>query len=191
MPDAGIKAELEAVLQYGHAAKDGALSVQAVFTLIDVLKQWIKMCMADAGELLQQSDLMAARHVLSGLCTCPAAELASSAVASTRSRSTSSRSQTPSPKLDATTKRLEELLGSIPLDLLAQAAAHCGAHARALQYYEGFARAAYKGGLNPSAASAVTYDSEAVTFLQASLPTRHEVICVHRAHRLGSACWHQ
>ena len=57
MPDAGIKAELEAVLQYGHAAKDGALSVQAVFTLIDVLKQWIKMCMADAGELLDQYDL--------------------------------------------------------------------------------------------------------------------------------------
>ncbi len=51
MPDAGIKAELEAVLQFGHAAKDGALSVQAVFTLIDVLKQWIKMCLADAGEL--------------------------------------------------------------------------------------------------------------------------------------------
>ena len=56
-PDAGIKAELEAVLQYGHAAKDGALSVQAVFTLIDVLKQWIKVCMADAGELCDWSDL--------------------------------------------------------------------------------------------------------------------------------------
>ena len=111
---------------------------------------------------------MPARHVHSGLCTCLAAEIASSAVAATRSSSTSSRSQTPTPKLDATTRRLEELLGSIPLDLLAQAAAHCGAHARALQYYEGFARAAYKGGLNPSAASAVTYDSKAVTFLQAS-----------------------
>ena len=57
MSDAGIKAELEAVLQFSHAAKDGALSVQAVFTLIDVLKQWIKMCMADAGELFDKSDL--------------------------------------------------------------------------------------------------------------------------------------
>ncbi len=140
---------------------------------------------------MTKSIWIVAIHVCSRLCTCLAAETALSAVAATRSSSTSSRSQTPTPRLDATTKRLEELLGSIPLDLLAQAAAHCGAHARALQYYEGFARAAYKGGLNPSAGSAVTYDSEAVTFLQASPPLEHEFTCGHWACRLGSACYHQ
>ena len=38
--DAGVKQEIEAVLQRGQANKEGELCVQAIFVLLDVLKQW-------------------------------------------------------------------------------------------------------------------------------------------------------
>lgn len=37
---AGVKKEIEAVLQRGQANKEGELCVQAIFVLLDVLKKW-------------------------------------------------------------------------------------------------------------------------------------------------------
>ena len=56
----------------------------------------------------------------------------------------------------------------LPLqDLLAQAAADCGAHARALMHYEAHVRAAHGGGFNPAALRSVVYKDDEVSFLQA------------------------
>ena len=37
-----IMAEVEAVLEGGHASREGELCVQAVFSLLDVLKAWLE-----------------------------------------------------------------------------------------------------------------------------------------------------
>ena len=65
------------------------------------------------------------------------------------------------------TRHITDLISSIPMDLLAQAAFHCGAHARALQYFETCVRTKEKGGLNPAAHYSATYRDDDVTFLQA------------------------
>lgn len=67
------------------------------------------------------------------------------------------------------TRHITDLISSIPMDLLAQAAFHCGAHARALQYFETCVRTKEKGGLNPAAHYSATYRDDDVTFLQARL----------------------
>lgn len=64
------------------------------------------------------------------------------------------------------TRHISDLVDGIPLDLLAQAAFHCGAHARALQYYESYVRTERGGALNPAARRSATYDDAEVTFLQ-------------------------
>lgn len=51
-------------------------------------------------------------------------------------------------------------------DLLAQAAADCGAHARALLYFETHVRNMNGGGYNPAAHRNAVYKDEEVTFLQ-------------------------
>lgn len=76
------------------------------------------------------------------------------------------------------TRHISDLVDGIPLDLLAQSASHCGAHARALQYYESFVRSKEGGGLNPSARRNASYTDEEVTFLQ-----------VWRLHCLGPPSW--
>lgn len=63
-------------------------------------------------------------------------------------------------------QRVEQLLGSVPLDVLAAAALRVGANARALMYYEGHVRAAEGGALNPAALESVQYSDEHVSFLQ-------------------------
>lgn len=72
------------------------------------------------------------------------------------------------------TQRVQQLLESIPQDLLAQAAAQCGAHARALLHYEAHLRA--KGVmLNPVARKNVYASDQEVSFLQ---------VCQHTNYRL-------
>lgn len=41
--------ELEAVLEAGHASREGALCVQAVFRLLDVLTKWVAEARKDAA----------------------------------------------------------------------------------------------------------------------------------------------
>ena len=50
---------------------------------------------------------------------------------------------------------------------LAQAAYHCGAHARALQYYEQHLRAAKGNKLNSVVGTRPVFEDEEVSFLQA------------------------
>ena len=70
---------------------------------------------------------------------------------------------------EAATRHISDLVDGIPLDLLAHAAFRCGAHARALQYYESYVRTKRGGALNPAAKKSATYDDAEVTFLQVSL----------------------
>jgi hypothetical protein len=63
-------------------------------------------------------------------------------------------------------KKVAMLLESIPVELLARAAFQCGAHARALLYFETHVRAKEKGALNPVALSSATYSDDDVSFFQ-------------------------
>lgn len=54
-------------------------------------------------------------------------------------------------KLPPAAAAVANLLDAIPKKLLATAAFRCGAHARALQYFETHVRAERGGGLNPAA----------------------------------------
>ena len=69
---------------------------------------------------------------------------------------------------DATLEIVAHLLEAIPRDLCAHAAFHCGAHARALQYYETHVRAAQRGAVNQAGRRGLPdpYTDEQVTFLQ-------------------------
>ena len=66
----------------------------------------------------------------------------------------------------STAQAVHELLASIPQDLLAQAAAQCGAHARALMHYETHLRSTQGGGLTPVAHKNTYYSDDEVSFLQ-------------------------
>lgn len=70
--------------------------------------------------------------------------------------------------IDSTAKRISGLLDSIDMELLARAAFQCGAHARALLYFESYVRAKEQGTLNPVALSSTTYEDGDVFFFQAS-----------------------
>ena len=52
MPCTGVKKEIEAVLQRGQANKEGELCVQAIFVLLDVLKQWAEAAQSKASWLV-------------------------------------------------------------------------------------------------------------------------------------------
>ena len=63
-------------------------------------------------------------------------------------------------------ERVAGLLDSIDMELLAAAASQCGAHARALLYFESHVRAKEQGTLNPVALSSSTYADDDVSFFQ-------------------------
>ena len=63
-------------------------------------------------------------------------------------------------------ERVAGLLDSIDMELLAAAASQCGAHARALLYFESHVRAKEQGTLNPVALSSTTYADDDVSFFQ-------------------------
>lgn len=63
-------------------------------------------------------------------------------------------------------KRVSGLLDSIDMELLARAAFQCGAHARALLYFESHVRGKEKGTLNPVALTSTTYEDDDVSFFQ-------------------------
>ncbi len=66
------------------------------------------------------------------------------------------------------------LLESIPQDVVAKAAQQCGAHARALLYYETYVRALRGGARNPAAHKSAQFADEEVTFLQVMLSSDPE-----------------
>lgn len=74
-----------------------------------------------------------------------------------------------SAELSMPSKRVALLLDSIPVELLARAAFQCGAHARALLYFETHVRAKDNGALNPAALRSASYSDEEVSFFQVKL----------------------
>ena len=66
----------------------------------------------------------------------------------------------------STAQGVLQLLASIPQDLLAKAAAQCGAHARALLHYETHLRSTQGAALNPVALKNTYYSDDEVSFLQ-------------------------
>ena len=83
--------------------------------------------------------------------------------ASARSRSMESSI---SAEASLPSKRVALLLESIPVELQARAAFQCGAHARALLYFETHVRTKENGALNPAALRSASYNDEDVSFFQ-------------------------
>lgn len=59
---AGVRQEIEAVLRQGHTNKQGELCIQAVFTLLDLLKQWVESNKAPSGSLTGKLPAYARAH---------------------------------------------------------------------------------------------------------------------------------
>lgn len=156
-----VRAELHEVLARGAASKEGELCVQAMFTLLSTLRAWQSEEASQDGSGLVPT----ATAVAEGAAASPEEgedeeEEGDEAAGAGRMPSTQLQRQ-----------RLARLLTDVPYDVLASAAFHVGAHARALQYFESHVRKQFGGGLNPSAETSVQYDNRSVAFLQVS-PTR-------------------
>ncbi|KAK9914842.1 hypothetical protein WJX75_001188 [Coccomyxa subellipsoidea] len=136
-----VRAEIEAVLRAGHASREGELCVQEIFSLLDALKKAVAEARAAAP---------------------PTPSVGGSSVGA-RSRSLDTGG---SAELSLPSKRVALLLDSIPVELLARAAFQCGAHARALLYFETHVRAKDNGALNPAALRSASYSDEEVSFFQ-------------------------
>ena len=90
-----------------------------------------------------------------------------------------------------TALHVHQLLSSIPQDLLARAAAQCGAHARALLHYETHLRSKEGGGLNPVAHKNAYYSDDEVSFLQVRRGgISYSLLVVSRMVWQGCTCWH-
>ncbi|KAK9807336.1 hypothetical protein WJX73_002849 [Symbiochloris irregularis] len=118
-----------------------ACAMVAVFSLLDILKAWL--------ELRKQA----------------AATTAHSA-GSSGTRSSSERELPTDPEDLAADARVAKLVAAIPGDLLAHAAHTCGAHARALQYYEQHVRESKGNTLNSMVHAAPAFTDGEVSFMQ-------------------------
>lgn len=119
------------------------LYVQTIFTLLDVLSRWVRDKWADA-----------------------VSEAAAAALSARASGA--GRTEPPEAVLPAHVVPVAAMLEGIPKQALSEAAFRCGAHARALQYFETYVRGVRGGGLNPAAAptrAEVSYTDEQVSFL--------------------------
>ena len=133
--------QVEAVLRGGQSSREGELCVQALFTLLDMLRTWLagqRGFAASSGAaclLLSLTKAHVCDHSVgcSGRQQCSASQLSGTLTASTlHAASTSTTSGTTGnggaagPAADPAIKHMADLLGSIPQELLACAAAHCG-----------------------------------------------------------------
>ncbi len=85
---------------------------------------------------------------------------------STSSRASRGKASAAQQGADTPAKRVSRLLDRIDMELLSRAAFQCGAHARALLYFESHVRGKEKGTLNPVALSSTTYEDDDVSFFQ-------------------------
>jgi hypothetical protein len=92
-----------------------------------------------------------------------AADLTSTSSKSGRKRGSAGAAQ----DADSPAARVGRLLNGIDMELLARAASQCGAHARALLYFESHVRAKAQGTLNPTALSSTIFEDDDVSFFQA------------------------
>lgn len=85
---------------------------------------------------------------------------------SSGTRDSSERELPADPEDMAADERVAKLVAAIPGDLLAHAAHTCGAHARALQYYEQHLRGSKGNTLNSMVHAAPAFTDAEVSFLQ-------------------------
>lgn len=131
-----IVAEIMAVLRSPGTDREAVLCMQAVFTLLDTLQRWSQ----DAKSRSQSSSV------------------------STLSTSTAATNGGPGSSEEWS--RVQSMLSMIPKDTMAKAAASCGAHARALLYYEAHVRVIHGGGANLTAhLMSPSFSDSEVTFL--------------------------
>lgn len=133
-----VAKELQAVFTTRSTSRDAILCMQAAFTVLDTLQHWLNQAKA-------------------------AHNRPSSAATATVSASSSVSNGA---FLEGWEK-VQNMLHVIPKDLLAGAASRCGAHARALLYYETHMRSEHGGGINIASASSRngTFLDHEVSFL--------------------------
>lgn len=148
-----------------------------VFSLLDVLKGWVSEARAAATPSFSGDSPVVAQALLSfapklsqsSLVTTQtlgmAADLTSTSSKSGRRRGSAGVAQ----DADSPAARVGRLLDGIDMELLARAASQCGAHARALLYFESHVRAKARGTLNPTALASTTFEDDDVSFFQACL----------------------
>uniref|UniRef100_A0A7R9VTK1 Serine/threonine-protein kinase ATR n=1 Tax=Chlamydomonas euryale TaxID=1486919 RepID=A0A7R9VTK1_9CHLO len=150
---AGVRDEVHALLESCREAADGSmppapvpeheLYLQTLFTLLDVLGRWVKDMQDTVGTLRALEAGIARQKQMQRNAQIEPAEV----------------------PLPAYLTRVADFLDGIPTRSLAQAASRCGAHARALQYFETYVRAENGGAMNPAAHVSVVYKPDQVSFL--------------------------
>ncbi|GAB2267814.1 hypothetical protein Dimus_002790 [Dionaea muscipula] len=128
---------------HGSGSGQSEVCIQAVFTLLDNLGQWV-------DDVEQE---VALSHSLQP----------STSKQLTKS-SRGSNSSTDSNQLLAPCKYVSELLGAIPKVTLARASLRCQAYARSLMYFESHVRA-QSGSFNPAAERSGVFEDEDISFL--------------------------
>ncbi|KAL4421833.1 hypothetical protein ABPG77_001622 [Micractinium sp. CCAP 211/92] len=134
-----VQQEIKAVLAGASMSREGTLCCQAVFSLLDTLQRWH----GDAKKAAQAEQ----QHL---------------GVNDPGRAGESGEHLQLGPQWDC----IEQLLGAMPKQLLAQAASQCGAHARSLQYFETHVRTLHSGALNPAAHRSASYGDAEVSYLQ-------------------------
>lgn len=130
---------------HGTNGGQSEVCVQAVFTLLDNLGQWVDDVEQDIA-LSQSLQLLASRQQAS------------------KSKDQNPTSMTDQSQLLVQCKYVSELLDAIPRVTLARASSRCQAYARALMYFESHVRGK-SGSFNPSAERSGIFEDEDVSYL--------------------------
>ncbi|MBA0591826.1 hypothetical protein Gorai_008822, partial [Gossypium raimondii] len=176
----GITEEIQSVLNaaasensgaavYGVSGRQSEVCIQAVFTLLDNLGQWV-------DDVKQ--------------------ELALSQSLSSASRQQASKSKDQSLALSASQDQLlvqckyvSELLSAIPKVTLARASFRCQAYARSLMYFESFVRGR-SGSFNPASERSGIFEDEDISYLMEIYSCLDEpdglsgLACLRKSHSL-------
>ncbi|GMJ02240.1 Ataxia telangiectasia-mutated and RAD3-related [Hibiscus trionum] len=151
----GITEEIQSVLNaaasensgaavYGVSGGQSEVCIQAVFTLLDNLGQWVDDVKQEVA--LSQSLSSASRQQAS------------------RSKDQSLALSASQDQLLVQCKYVSELLSAIPKVTLARASFRCQAYARSLMYFESFVRGR-SGSFNPAAERSGIFEDEDISYL--------------------------
>ncbi|MED6179823.1 hypothetical protein PIB30_004467 [Stylosanthes scabra] len=127
---------------HGYSGGQSEVCIQAVFTLLDNLGQWVDD--VEQGLALSLSN--------------------SSVSKQQKSKDPTSNSSTDQDQLLVQCKYVSELLSAIPKVTLASASFRCQAHARSLMYFESYVREK-SGAFNPAAETSGIFQDEDVSHL--------------------------
>ena len=142
-----VTEELKIVLTAKDTSRDAVLCAQAVFSLLDTLQRWYEDAKVQAVGSFS-------------------ATAATSTATTANGDSNGSGSGAAAAFASSEWSKINLLLSEIPRNTVARSAAACGAHARALLYYETFLRASHGRGANPASFQPPpAYADKEVTFL--------------------------